>query len=309
MSHFDYLRGVYNITPTPFATDGTLDERSLATLTRYLIDKRVDGLTILGVLGEADKVSESERDRIVATVVETADGRVPVCVGTSHAGTDVCVEYSRRAQKLGAKAVMVGPPKLARSSDASFRRHYLTIAEAIEVPIVIQDYPPASGVFMGVDFLAAIGEESPQCRFVKLEDEPTPAKIGELLAANPNMAVFGGLGGMMLLEELKRGAVGTMTGFAFPEVLVDICRRFFKGDIDGATEVFYRFCPLIRFENQARINVALRKHIYHVNGAINSPHVRAPGAALDRGTLEDLNDLLHRLKCQPEMAGKDLERC
>jgi 4-hydroxy-tetrahydrodipicolinate synthase len=296
MNTFDYMRGVFNITPTPFSADGRLDERSLATLTRHLIDKHVNGLTILGVLGEADKLSDAERERVVAVVVEAAGGRVPICVGTTHSGTDACCELSRRAVALGARAVMVGPPKLSRSSDAALRRHYLAIAAAVDVPIVVQDYPPASGVFMTVEFLASIGNEAPQCRFVKLEDDPSPPKIGELLAANPSVQVFGGLGGIMLLEELRRGAIGTMTGFAFPDILVEICRRHFAGDRQGAAEVFDRFCPLMRFENQARINVALRKHIFHKAGVIASAHIRSPGASLDRGTIADLEDLMARLK-------------
>jgi 4-hydroxy-tetrahydrodipicolinate synthase len=291
----NYLSGVYNITPTPFSPKGTLDEASLARLVGFLIGKQVDGLTILGVLGECDRVSEAERDCIVTTAIAAADGRVPICVGTTHSGTDVCVQYSRRAQVQGAKAVMVGPPKLARSSDAALRKHYLKVAEAVDIPVVIQDYPPSSGVFMSVEFLARIGDEAPHCRFVKLEDDPTPPKIGELLAANPRLRIFGGLGGVMFLEELRRGAIGTMTGFAFPEALVDIYRRFTSGDTNGAAEVFYRYCPVIRFENQARINIALRKHIFERQGAIASAHVRSPSMGLDQGTIDDLDDLINRL--------------
>ena len=290
-----YLSGVFNITPTPFTPNGALDEASLARLVAFLIGKQVDGLTVLGVLGECDRVSEAERDGIVTTAVAAADGRVPICVGTTHSGTDMCAQYSQRAQAQGAKAVMVGPPKLARSSDAALRKHYLKVAESVDIPIVIQDYPPSSGVFMSVEFLARIGDEAPHCRFVKLEDDPTPPKIGELLAANPRLRVFGGLGGVMFLEELRRGAIGTMTGFAFPEVLVDIHRRFIGGDANGAADVFYRYCPVIRFENQARINIALRKHIFERQGVISSAHVRAPSMPLDQGTLDDLHDLMIRL--------------
>ena len=296
MSDFPYLKGVYNITPTPFHPDGSLDEASLKTLTDFTVKCRVNGMTILGVLGETSKVSEAERERIISTVIEAADGRIPICVGTSHSATGVCVEYSRRAQTLGAKAVMVAPPKLARSNDAALRRHYLTVAEAIDIPVVVQDHPTSSGVLMSVDFIAAIAEEAPQTRFLKLEDEPSPQKVSQVLAANSRVQVFGGLGGIMFLEELRHGAIGTMTGFAFPDILVDIYQKFSRGDVDGATEVFYRACPLIRFENQARINLVLRKHIYHQRGAIASPAVREPYARVDEGTLADLHDILTRLK-------------
>jgi 4-hydroxy-tetrahydrodipicolinate synthase len=296
MTDFEYLKGVYNITPTPFNPDGSLDEASLASLTNFTIDKGVNGMTILGVLGEAGKVTDAERERIIAKVLETAGDRLPICVGTSHAATGVCVTYSKQAQQMGAKAIMVAPPSLARSSNEALRRHYLAVAEAVDIPVVVQDHPTSSGVLMNVDFIAAIAEEAPHCRFLKLEDEPSPSKVSQVRKANPNVIIFGGLGGMMFLEELRHGAHGTMTGFGFPEILVEIYQKYSSGDIDGATEVFYHYCPLIRFENQPRINLALRKEIYQRRGAIASPTVRQPFAPVDQDTLADLADLMTRLE-------------
>jgi len=296
MDTFDFLKGVYNITPTPFLADGALDEGGIARLADFTVARGVHGMTILGVLGEAHKLTERERDTVIEKTVEAVAGRIPVCVGTSAQGTDVAVAFSRRAQALGARAVMLAPPKLARVTDAALRRHYLTVAEAIDLPVVVQDHPTSSNVIMSVEFMAALGVEAPRCRFVKLEDEPSPVKVGQLRAANPGLAVFGGLGGNMFLEELKRGAVGTMTGFGFPEILVRIYTAFAAGRLDEATEVFYRYCPLIRFENQPRINLPIRKHIYYLRGAMASPTARFPVAPLDDGTKADLDDLLKRLE-------------
>lgn len=295
MPNFDFLRGVFNITPTPFHSNGTLDEASLATLTDHNVEQGVDGMTVLGVMGETSKVTDAERDRIIARVVEAAAGRISICVGATHSGTDGCVAYAKRAQELGAQALMIAPPKLARSNDEALRRHYLTVAEAVEIPIVVQDHPPSSQVYMSVDFIAGIAEEAPLCRYLKAEDEPTPAKIGKVLAANSDVQVFGGLGGIMFLEELKRGAVGCMTGFGFPHILVDIYRKFSRGDLEGATEIFYRYCPLIRFEAQQGLNLTIRKHIYAMQGAMASPQARAPYMPLDAETEDDLADLLRRL--------------
>jgi 4-hydroxy-tetrahydrodipicolinate synthase len=289
------LKGIFNITPTPFQPSGALDLESLRRLTRFMIDLQVDGLTILGVLGEADKLTDAERDSVIATVLEAADGQVPVCVGTTHAGTDGCIAFSRQAQRLGAHAIMVAPPKLARSSDAALFRHYLSVADAVDIPIVIQDHPASSGVFMSVEFLATMGDRAAHCRYVKLEDEPSPPKITDILKANPKTIVFGGLGGIMFIEELARGAAGTMTGFGFPEILVDIYRRHRAGDHDGARAVFDRYCSLIRFENQPRINLPLRKHLYLLRGAIASDRMRMPAFPLDEGTVRDLRELLTRL--------------
>src|SRR5918993_3952831 len=224
---FEYLTGVYNITPTPFMADGSLDEPSLRKLTEFTRGTGVNGMTILGVLGEADKLTETERDRVTEIVIDVAGDHFPICVGTTHAGTDGCIAYSRRAQQLGAKAVMVAPPKLARSNDAALERHYLAVAEAVDIPVVVQDFPPAvGGITMGVELIARLAAPSPRLAVFKLEEEPAPVKITQIRAISKDVKIFGGLGGMMFLEELRHGAIGTMTGFAFPEILVEIYTKF-----------------------------------------------------------------------------------
>jgi len=294
------LTGVFNITPTPFHDDGRIDADSVRRLTDFTRAAGVHGMTILGVLGEADKLTERERDEVMALTIEAAGPDFPICVGTTHAGTDGCIALSRRAQEMGAAAVMVAAPKLARTSDSALMRHYLAVAEAIDIPVVVQDFPPAvGGITMSVELIAGLGAATPRLAYLKLEDEPSPMKVSQVRAANPDITIFGGLGGMMFLEELRHGAAGTMTGFAFPEILVAIHRAWMSGDRDAAATIFYRYCPLIRFENQPRINLALRKHIYHRRGVIASPRARAPFAAVDDGTLADLDDLLTRLDLQP----------
>jgi 4-hydroxy-tetrahydrodipicolinate synthase len=291
----DDLRGVYNIVPTPFDTDGELDVTSVRRLIDFVVGTGVDGVTILGVMGEAGKVSEAERERVVEVTVAAAAGRIPVCVGTTHAATDRCIALSRAAEAMGARALMIAPPSLSRTNEAAMRRHYLAVANAVTLPIVVQDYPPSSGVHMTPEFIGGLADEAPRLRYLKLEDEPTAPKTTAVLAANPAVRIFGGLGGLFMLEELRRGAIGTMTGFGFPEILVDIYRRFRAGDVDGATEVFYRYLPLIRFENQAGINLALRKHVYHLRGAIATPRARAPFAPIDETTKAELAEILERL--------------
>ena len=151
---------------------------------------------------------------------------------------------------------------------------------------------------MSTGLLASLAAASPNCRVVKLEEEPSPPKIRRLLREADGVTVLGGLGAVMLVEELRAGAMGTMTGLGYPEVLVDIVRRWFAGDTDGAHSEFYRILPLIRFEAQPGISVAIRKEIYRRRGATRSARVRAPGGRLDPGTLADLEDLLLRLDLQ-----------
>ena len=224
MTDADRLAGVWNIVPTPFLDDGSLDEASLPTLTRFVAGCGVDGMTILGVLGEAAKLSDAERGVVIRGVLAAA-GDLPVCVGVTHAATDRAIAYAREAAAAGAHSVMLAPPALARPNDDAVLAHYLAVAAAVDVPVVVQDHPASSGVTMSVGLLTTIADRAPNARVIKLEDEPSPPKIGRLLAARPDLRILGGLGAMMLLEELRRGAVGTMTGFGFPELLVEIVGR------------------------------------------------------------------------------------
>ena len=219
---------------------------------------------------------------MLQTALEAADGAIPVCVGVSHASTDRAIAFAREAEAVGAHSIMLAPPSLARATDAALRRHYLAVAEAITVPIVVQDHPASSGVQMTSEFLLALAAEAPQCRVIKLEEEPTPPKAGRLVSGSADVLVLGGLGGEMLIEELGRGTHGTMTGFGFPEVLVAVVRRWFAGDREGAAAVFDRYATLIRFENQALLNLPIRKLVYQRRGAI--AHADGPGAGRAGGS-------------------------
>lgn len=295
MGEVTALRGVWNIVPTPFLPDGGLDTASIPGLVDFVRRTGVDGLTILGVLGEAARLGDAERSAVLHTALEAAGGTLPVCVGVSHAATDRAIAHAREAQAAGAHSVMLAPPPLARPSDAALRRHYLAVADAVGLPIVVQDHPASSGVQMSAEFLLALAAEAPACRVVKLEEEPTPPKVGRLVAGSPDLVVLGGLGGAMLLEELRHGSHGTMTGFGYPEVLVAAVRRWFAGDRAGAAAVFDRYATLIRFENQALLNLPIRKLVYQRRGAIAHATVRAPGMPADAATVADLDDVLRRV--------------
>ncbi len=291
----DELRGVWNIVPTPFLPDESLDADSLRTLTDFVVGSGVQGMTILGVLGEGAKLSDRERSEVIDVTLAQAAGRVPVCVTVSAASSRRSEEYAREAMDKGAHSVMLSAPPLQRPNEDAVRRNFLRVAEAVpELPVVIQDLP-SLGVWMTAELIGRLGQEAPNLRVVKLEEEPTAPKVGRLLAANPDLRVLGGLGGEMLIEELRRGAVGTMTGFGYPEVLVEIVRDWSAGREAQATATFHRWTPLIRFENQQLLNLPIRKHIYMRRGAISSDKVRAPGPVLDEQTRSDLYALTEAL--------------
>jgi 4-hydroxy-tetrahydrodipicolinate synthase len=259
----------------------------------------VNGVTALGVTGEVARLDDSERRRVLEVVTSHVNGRIGVVAGTTADGTKTCISYSRHAKEVGATAVMVSPPRMPKLNSEAVVRHYQALAEAVDIEIVVQDYPPISGYAMEPSLLARIAREIPRARTIKLEDPPTPFKTSRILAevkkstGEPiDVRIFGGLGGVFLLEELLAGATGAMTGFAFPEVLVQIVGLFRAGRIDEAAEAFYRAVPLLRFEFQEGIGMAIRKEVLHRRGALASPATRAPGPVLDATTREALDRVM-----------------
>lgn len=289
------LRGVYNILSTPFTPDGALDEASLRRLTEATIGMGVDGITILGVAGEAQKLLDAERRRVIEIVMEVNAGRVPIIIGTSRDGTDATVAACREAQALGAAGVMVAPPTFLQPGPA-LTRHYERVAAAIDIPIVLQDFPPVNGVTLSPQAMADLVRAVPAITTIKLEDTPTPQRVAQTLALLDGQAtIVGGLGGVYLLDELRRGASGTMTGFAYPEILVRIWRAWDAGDRDGAAATYYRYLPLLVFEGQPKLGVAIRKEILRRRGLIACARLREPGPRLDEGTRADLEETLRFL--------------
>ena len=288
-----FLSGVCTITLTPFTEEGDVDLGGIGSLARLYLDSGVHGLTILGIMGEAQKLSDAERSIVMQRYLEAAGDRVPVVVGCSAAATKVTIEWAREAEEIGAAAVMVAPPNHVRNLDLVFE-HYRRVAEGVSLPGVVQDEPGNTGGVMPATFIARGVNEIEGCRYVKLEEAPTTIKITSLLEKTEDrVGIFGGLGGMYFYEELSRGAVGIMTGFAYQEILVRTYELFSKGKKREAREHFFRYLPLIRFEAQLGVGgVSIRKEVFKLRGAISSSHVRFPAPALDEETLRELEELV-----------------
>jgi 4-hydroxy-tetrahydrodipicolinate synthase len=244
-------------------------------------------------MGEAHKLSDAERGLVMGRYLSAIGGRMPVVVGCSAMATRVVTERARAAEEAGAAAVMVAPPNNVRNLELVFE-HYRRVAGEISVPVVVQDEPVNTGVVMPAPFIARLINEVEGCRYVKLEEAPTTIKITSLLGRmRAEAGIFGGLGGMYFYEELARGAVGIMTGFAYPHVLVETYRLFVEGRREEARRYFYGYLPLIRFEAQLGVGgVGIRKEVFKLRGLISSSHVRFPAPALDEETLRELDDLV-----------------
>jgi len=288
------FEGVYPILATPFDDRENLDLESFDRLVRFMAGLGVDGITVLGVLGEANRLLDGERAELIRTAVAAA-GAMPVIVGASHSGTRAATELAQMAEKLGAKAVMVTPHAEAVPNDDRIFEYYRSIAEGIRIPIVAQDHPASTQVHMSAALLLRIIRDVPQVASIKEEAVPTAARIRALAAGmkDRKVPILTGLGALYGLFDLQAGSAGFNTGFAFPEVLLEMVNAARAGNWARVQEIYTRFLPLIVFEQQP--GVAIRKEILRLRGAINTSKVRHPGADLQPATAEQLRKLLDAL--------------
>ena len=294
-------QGVYLITVTPFTDSGALDLSSTDRMVDFCLDKGVTGLTVLGIMGEASKLTMEESRSFVKQVMQRVKGRIPVVVGASAPGFAPMKELTQSVMDLGAHGVMVAPPATVRTDD-QITAYFEMVNETLgpQVPWVLQDHPVATGVQMSAGVILKILKNSPSCVMLKHEDCPGLAKLSAIRAASERgemrriSILTGNGGGLFLPEELSRGADGAMTGFAYPEMMVDVCAAHKRGDIERAHDVFDAYLPLARYEQQPNIGLAVRKHILAQRGVIASAAVRKPGPKLSAQDLADIERLIRR---------------
>ncbi|MCH8115656.1 MAG: dihydrodipicolinate synthase family protein [Chloroflexi bacterium] len=290
------LDGIHFMLPTPFDANGDIDTASFSRLVDCARRAGCTGVVALGVMGEAHRLTDSERGPVIDAVVAAARDDVTVTIGVSAESGRALAVRVQDAQSAGATAVMVAPAKMTKPNPGSTYAYYAAAQEVTRIPIVVQDLPDQTGVHLDPVFIARLHEELPDAKYLKLEDPPTPQKISLVVeSTGGSMGIFGGLGGAFFFEELRRGAIGTMTGFAYPEVLVAVHKYIAAGDVERARSIFYSWLPLIRYENSVGIGLAIRKEIIKRRGLMDTAHVRPPSPAIDDATRAELDDLMNAL--------------
>ena len=288
--------GVFTIAATPFLPNGALDEASLDSMTDFYLERGATGLTILGIMGEAGKLSSAEAARVIETVCTRAT--VPVVVGVSAPGFATIEALAAVAMDKGAAAVMVAPPASLKT-DAQTLTYFQTIADRLgETPWVLQDFPLVTNVVIDPNVILKIVETCPTMKMLKHEDWPGLEKISALRRASDagarRISILCGNGGQFLLEEMIRGADGAMTGFAYPEMMRDVVRLMKAGEESAARDIFDSYLPLVRYESQPGAGLAIRKYILAKRGAIAHETVRAPGPKLNAATIAEIETLIAR---------------
>jgi len=292
-------KGVFVICPTPFAEDGALDLPSAERMTVAYLAAGASGLTILGIMGEAPKLDAEEAITFVRTVLKRVAGRVPVVVGVSSPGLASMRTLARASVDVGAAGVMIAPPSGLRGDDAVVA-YIAQASDAIgDIPYVLQDYPQATGTFMSADMIRRMAAD-PKLVMLKAEDWPGLDKITAIRRMEKDgtikrLAILGGNGGQFLPFEIERGADGIMTGYAFPEMLVGVCDLLAKGKRSQAHDLFDAHLPLIRYELQPGLGLAMRKYVLKKRGIIASDTLRKPGPKLSAESVAEVEWMLARL--------------
>lgn len=290
-------KGVYVIAVTPFLDNGEVDWTSIDRMVDFYEEKGVTGMTILGLLGEAPKMTSEESKAIAKRVITRA--KVPVVVGVTAPGLAAMRELADSVMEMGAAGVMVAPPWTTKTDDQAYA-FYTSVGDALgKTPWVLQDYPLTTNVTIAPKVIDRIIKDVATCVMLKHEDWPGLSKITALRTSSDKgetrrISILCGNGGLFLPEEMSRGADGAMTGFCFPEMMVGVVENHAKGDIERAHDIFDAYLPLARYEQQQGIGLSARKYVLAKRGVISSPALRKPGGALSAKDIADVERLLAR---------------
>src|ERR1700761_7548827 len=293
-------KGVFPIAPTPFLPAGAIDNASVDRMIDHYVAAGADGCTILGIMGEAPKLDHDEAVGFVARCVKRAP-KLPFIVGVSAPGFAAMRVLSHAAMAKGAAGVMIAPAPSLRTDD-QIVTYYAQAVEAIgsDIPFVIQDYPLTLGVVMTPSVIQRIITDNPSCVMLKHEDWPGLEKISALRRFEKEgklrrIPILTGNGGLFLDFEMERGADGAMTGYAFPEMLIDVARLSKEGRRDAAHDLFDAHLPLVRYEQQPGVGLAVRKYVLQKRGIIASSAQRKPGSSITATAKAEVDYLLSRV--------------
>jgi 4-hydroxy-tetrahydrodipicolinate synthase len=300
MPDIQNAKGVIPIAPTPFHPDGRVDEASVDRMTDFFLAAGVNGLTILGQMGEAPKLAHEEALAVAKRIIKRAG--VPIIVGVSAPGFAAMRSLAREVMDAGAAGVMIGPPNTLRTDD-QIVAYYRDAAEMIgeDVPFVLQDYPLTFSVVMTPAVIRRIVKEAPSCVMLKHEDWPGLEKITALRGyehdgSMRHISILTGNGGLFLDFEMERGADGANTGYAFPEMLIDVVNLSAAGKRDEAHDLFDAHLPYLRYEQQqGALGLAVRKYVLMKRGVLASDALRKPGFSLSATAKREVDFLLSRI--------------
>lgn len=288
--------GVFPILATAFTQEGAIDSESIRSLVRFQLNAGVHGLALFGMASETYALLETEKEQIIEIVKDEVNGRIPLIFGSGHTSMESAIALSKRAQQLGADALMVMAPSMIKPDGKRLYEYFAGIAAAVDIPIMLQDAPIASGVAMPTALIARLSKEFENVQYIKVEAPPTFIKMTEVLdATQGDLTIFGGMNGMYMYEEYGRGAVGTMPACEFPDACVKIYDAWCKGEHETARQIFTQLLPLIRIGTLPNFAMSVHKNILQMSGIITCAKVRNPNAPADEQLLNEIRGILKHI--------------
>lgn len=302
-------KGIFPICPTPFFDNGEIDYAGLDRLVDWYAGCGVAGLVVLGVFGEAAKLSPEEGEKVLARVISRVAGRFAVVVGTGNLRLRDYAPLAQASMAAGAAGLMIAPTQGVRTDEeitTDLKRIFTAIGP--DVPVMLQDYPPANDVFFSVPLICRLIAEFPQIVVFKSEDNPGLGKLARIRETCAKegirrIAILSGRGALFAALALMRGADGVASGFAYPEMLVNVFKAVDKGDRHVACDLYDIFLPLICHELQPRIGVPVRKYILYKRGLLTSPMARPPAPAITEADRAEVDFLMERTAAKCRKAG------
>jgi len=285
----------YSILQTPFTSSGGLDEPSLFRLLEHRLDVGADGLFLLGIASEAMFLTWAEKQQIVEAVIQEVGGQLPVLVAAYEPATVSAINVALRWQDMGATGIISLPPYACPPSTDAIVEHFAMLADAISIPLIVQDEPNTSGVTMAASVLERIAQELGNIGGFKIEGQPVTEKLTVVRQSLGENTQLFSAAGTSFVEELTRGSNGMMSGYVFPEIIRDVLGLFTGGDQRGAYALWDHYLPLSATESRPALLWSVRKQILKLRGLIETPTVRNPAITIDSATRHELQEMLSRL--------------
>jgi len=289
------IAGAFPVLPTIFDAQGEVDEAGFRRVAEWAIECGVDGLVFPGLASEYDYLTLAERLRLIELTGEIARGRVAFVAGCGGHSDEESASLLGAAAQAGAAAAMVVTPSRKGGDLAALAEFYNSLSKAAAVPIMLQNAPKPMGLGLAPEEVIEVASGAPAIRYVKEENAPCGQRITQIREAGGAAfeGIFGGAGGRYITDELARGADGTMPAVEVIDLHVRLVSAHRSGDWAEVRNLFERMLPLLNM--QAVFRWRLTKEVLRRRGLIGSAFVRAPGAALDRHDLEELDQLMERL--------------
>jgi 4-hydroxy-tetrahydrodipicolinate synthase len=286
------LSGAFPVLPTPFRPDGAIDEQDFKSIIRFALDSGVDGVVYPGVASEVDTLSKDERRRQVDLLAAEIGNRIPIILGASDPDPAVAARHVAHAAEIGAAAAMVMAPGHLGNSIEAQTEYFRQVAADAGVPIMLQNQPKPIGAGLTPEEVAAVASSVEMIRYIKEETPPCGQHLTRIKnAANGSVdAIFGGAGGRYVMDEMARGAAGTMPACELADIHAMMMNAWHKGDVTTARRLYSASLPLLNF--QAIFRMHMTKEVLRRRGVIQNTFVRGKGPKFDEGDRTELALLL-----------------